>query len=141
MKFSVNDVFDVSRCKYAIHFAIMQEKEQNISPIKQRILQFVDTLSISKREFYAKIGVSRGTLESKTGITEDVMAKFIAEYDQVSLIWLITGEGEMLKTSEPAIIQSDTSVCDWMKDMLISQQKTIENLSKTIAELSGKQDG
>ena len=141
MKFSVNDVFDVSRCKYAIHFAIMQEKEQNISPIKQRILQFVDTLSISKREFYAKIGVSRGTLESKTGITEDVMAKFIAEYDQVSLIWLITGEGERLKTSEPAIIQSDTSVCDWMKDMLISQQKTIENLSKTIAELSGKQDG
>ena len=58
----------------------MQEKKQNISPIKQRILQFVDTLGISKREFYTQIGVSRGTLESKTGITEEIITKFITTY-------------------------------------------------------------
>ena len=62
----------------------MQEKEQKISPIKQRILQYADSLGISKREFYAKIGVSRGTLESKTGITEDVVAKYIAANPDVS---------------------------------------------------------
>ena len=71
----------------------MQEKEQKISPIKQRILQYADSLGISKREFYAKIGVSRGTLESKTGITEDILAKFIATYPNISLDWLITGDG------------------------------------------------
>lgn len=73
----------------------MQEKEQNISPIKQRILSFIETLNISKREFYAEVGISRGTLESKTGITEDVLAKFIARYPHVSIDWLINGKGVM----------------------------------------------
>nr|DAK11062.1 MAG TPA: repressor protein CI [Caudoviricetes sp.] len=73
----------------------MQEKSVKISPIKQRILQFADGLPISKREFYARIGVSRGTLEAKTGITEDVLAKFIAEFPEISLKWLILGSGEM----------------------------------------------
>lgn len=74
----------------------MQEKIQNISPIKQRILQFIDTLSISKRDFYAKTGISRGTLESKTGITEDTLAKFIATYSDISINWLIIGKGSMI---------------------------------------------
>ena len=81
----------------------MQEKEQKISPIKQRILLFVNTLGISKREFYANIGVSRGTLESKTGITEDVLAKFIATYPMVSIHWLVTGEGPMMQEKEQEI--------------------------------------
>ena len=65
----------------------MQEKEQNISPVKQRILQFVDELGISKREFYAKTNISRGTLESKTGITEDTLAKFTQTFPDISLEW------------------------------------------------------
>lgn len=76
----------------------MQEVQQIISPIKQRILSFVDTLGVSKREFYAEVGISRGTLESKTGITEDVLTKFIARYPDVSIEWLIHGRGPMLKT-------------------------------------------
>ena len=74
----------------------MQEKEQIISPIKQRILSFAGTLGISKRDFYAKIGVSRGTLESKTGITEDVITKFFATYPEINIEWLMTSRGEML---------------------------------------------
>jgi hypothetical protein len=75
----------------------MQEKEQKISPVKQRILQFADTLNISKREFYKIIGVSRGTLESNTGITEDILAKFIVSYPDVDIEWLITGKEKGLK--------------------------------------------
>lgn len=74
----------------------MQEEKQKISPIKQRILQFVDTLGISKRDFYAKTGISRGTLESATGITEDTIAKVFAIYPDLSPSWLIIGIGEML---------------------------------------------
>ncbi len=78
----------------------MQESIQNISPIKQRILLFAETLGISKRKFYEIIGVSRGTLESNTGITEDIMAKFIAKYPNIELEWLITGREPMLKDQE-----------------------------------------
>ena len=101
----------ISLCKDTKDFAIllqkrqnfspfMQEKEQKVSPIKQRILYFADTLGISKRAFYDKIGVSRGTLESKTGATEDVVAKFIAAYPGVNINWLITGNGQMSNTSQ-----------------------------------------
>ena len=83
----------------------MQEKEQKISPIKQRILQFADNLNISKREFYAKIGVSRGTLESKTGITEDVT------FPDVSIEWLMQGKGRMKVDKEVVDnVATDTTV-------------------------------
>lgn len=81
---------------------LMQEKAQNISPIKQRILKFAGTLGVSKRDFYKSIGVSRGTLESKTGITEEVVAKFIAAYPQISIEWLMTGKGDMIHDTLPA---------------------------------------
>lgn len=81
-------------------FRHMQEVKQKISPIKQRILQFANDLGISKREFYERIGVSRGTLESPTGITEDVMTKFIATYPDVSIEWLISGKGPIIKKEE-----------------------------------------
>ena len=86
----------------------MQEKEQKISPIKQRILQFADSLGISKREFYSMIGVSRGTLESPTGITEDVLAKFVATFPQVSILWLMKGEGPIEQEKEQKIIPTHT---------------------------------
>ena len=77
----------------------MKEKEQKKSPIKQRILHFVDTLGISKRDFYTQIGVSRGTLESNTGITEDIITKFITIFPTINIEWLMTGDGEMYKTT------------------------------------------
>lgn len=81
-------------------FRHMQERIQKISPIKQRILQFVDTLGITKRDFYAKTGISRGTLESATGITEDTITKVFAIYPSLSPSWLIMGAGEMLIKQE-----------------------------------------
>lgn len=75
----------------------MQEEIQKISPIKQRILQYIDDKYVSKRDFYNKSAISRGTLESNTGITEDILAKFIAIHPEVSLEWLIYGNGTILK--------------------------------------------
>lgn len=116
----------------------MQEKKQNNSPIKQRILQFIDELGVSKREFYAKTSISRGTLESNTGITEDIIARFFATYQNISPAWLLTGEGAMLISNEPLkeAVASDLpsgpcQQCE-LRDMLIKQQ------SKTIALLEDK---
>ena len=106
----------------------MQEKEQKISPIKQRILQFADSLGISKRVFYAQIGVSRGTLEAKTGITEDIMAKFIAAYPEVSINWLVTGNGEIFTTKTPKnAIKSNDGKIDGEIDGKRKLQKTPSN--------------
>ena len=108
----------------------MQEKGQNISPIKQRILFFAGTLGISKRDFYSKIGVSRGTLESKTGITEDVVTKFFATYPEVSIEWLMTGEGEMLKNS-PLCKRKDKIFSSSDEKSIDKEEESTPTLSNT----------
>lgn len=123
----------------------MQEKEQKISPIKQRILHFADTLKISKREFYLRIGVSRGTLESKTGITEDVLAKFIAAFPEVSIEWLMEGKGDAIKRNQTQLeeksplleqqIQELTQIVQTQANALLEQQQFINaHFSKTVRE-------
>ncbi len=108
----------------------MQEKEQKISPIKQRILYFVEKLGISKRDFYAKIGVSRGTLESKTGITEDVITKFYTAYPNINIEWLMTGNGDMyLETNNFATMQEKEQKID---DKNASSVEIITELVSTI---------
>lgn len=104
----------------------MQEKIQNVSPVKQNILRFIDYLGISKRVFYNKTGISRGTLESNTGITEDTLAKFIALYPDVSLEWLFTG-------GEP-MIRGDNELKE--KEEKYAQSINIADLIKRIEELS-----
>lgn len=119
----------------------MQEKEQKISPIKQRILHFAKTLGISKRSFYEKIDVSRGTLESKTGITEDIVAKFIAAYPQVSLEWLIRGEGDMLVSQENISEKKDNSkttenVREMNPNIIPNTNTNKRKLQKTLGNIS-----
>ena len=72
------------------------------SPIKQRILQYISHLGMSKRLFYASIGISRGTLESNSGITEDIVRKFLDKFPEVSPTWLFTGDGPMTNNSDNA---------------------------------------
>lgn len=101
---------------------------QKNSPIKERILQFADSLNISKREFYKKTGISRGTLESSTGITEDTLAKFIATFEDLSPEWILTGKGEMYRnTSTLSPFQSIENQGKNTKDFNIADNKVINN--------------
>jgi hypothetical protein len=74
----------------------MEASKAKKSPIKQRILQYISHLGVSKRTFYSSIGISRGTLESNSGITEDIVRKFLDKFPEVSPMWIFTGEGPML---------------------------------------------
>jgi hypothetical protein len=111
-------------------FRQLQEKIQNISPIKQRILKYVDFKGISKRTFYAQSSISRGTLESNTGITEDTLAKCISTFPEINICWLITGKGEMVgkPQNEPSIYSTSPPGAD----LLAEKDKRIEDLYKII---------
>lgn len=75
----------------------MQDITREKSPIKERILQYLEYKGISEYAFYKESGVSRSTLKQGTGISEDNIAKFISYALDISPAWLIIGEGEMLK--------------------------------------------
>ena len=77
----------------------MQENKQEKSQIKQKILQYLANRGVSAYEFYKNSGVTRGILTQNNGINEDNIARFLAYAPDVSPAWLLTGEGEMLRSS------------------------------------------
>jgi phage repressor protein C with HTH and peptisase S24 domain len=75
----------------------MQQKSNKNSSAKERILLYLDYKGISKYECYNKTGMSRSVLSQPNGMTEDNILKFLAVYKDISLDWLLTGIGSMLK--------------------------------------------
>lgn len=81
---------------------------KNISLIKQKILQYIDIKGVSKYQFYKKTGITRGVLDKEGGISEENISKFLAQFSEINLEWLILGEGEMIK-SKPYQTKSETT--------------------------------
>jgi phage repressor protein C with HTH and peptisase S24 domain len=73
---------------------------QDNSLFKKKILQYIDFKDITKATFYRETGITRSTLDKKTGLSEDNVAKFFATYPEVNAEWLLTGKGNMLKTEK-----------------------------------------
>lgn len=83
--------------------------EKDFSNYKQRILKYAKYKGLSKRQIYIDTGISNGTFDKKSGLTETNIEKFISTYQEVNVEWLITGQGEMIKNrgdeiEEPAKI-------------------------------------
>lgn len=74
----------------------MQEKRHESSTIKRNILRYLESRGISQYQCYKDTGITRGVLGQSTGISEDNLIKFLDHYRDVSIEWLITGEGDML---------------------------------------------
>ena len=83
----------------------MQENEEKISPLKRKILQFIENQQIVKKDFYENTGVSDGNFKSdglKSEIGGSALVKILSYYKNLSAEWLLRGEGNMLKaTSSP----------------------------------------
>ena len=90
----------LGRCKYKRDISTMQENKQEKLPIKRKILLFLSENGISQYDFYRKTGITRGILGQNNGISEDNMARFLAAYPQVSVEWLLTGRGSMLRDQD-----------------------------------------
>ena len=76
----------------------MQENKQEKSQIKRNISLYLHKKGVSDYEFYKKSGITRGILSQPNGISEDNISRFLAYAPDVNVVWLLTGEGEMLKT-------------------------------------------
>ena len=122
----------------------MQEKNRDFSIIKKRILQYLDIKGISKYEFYQKTKISNGILSQKGGLTEDNILKILSYYKEINPIWLLTGEGPMLRqetapntaaTQEPPPpIPPACPICKEKERIIELQQKTIALLEDQLRE-------
>lgn len=66
-----------------------------------RLIEFISYAGLSARQFDISIGASNGyTLRMKknsASIGSDVIENILRVYPQLNVVWLITGEGTMLK--------------------------------------------
>ena len=111
---------------------------QKISPIKQRILQFLDLFHNGKQEFYRRTGISRGTIDNDSGLTEESMAKFLATFPEVNPEWLVTGVGEVVrkKTEEPGnSMPGQNESGELLLSLLKQKDSEIMRLSEEIGSL------
>ena len=73
-----------------------------------RLMQFITYAGLSARKFDLSIGASNGyTLrmqKNNASIGSDVIENILKAYPQLNVVWLITGEGEMLKENEEELI-------------------------------------
>lgn len=67
---------------------------------KEKILQFVEALNITKTKFCNKCGFSNGFLDSKGAIGSDKLAIILENFRNLNVNWLLFDEGEMIKKEE-----------------------------------------
>lgn len=89
-------LYIVIKGKTTRNISIMQINKREKSPIKSRILQYLEYKGISEYVFYKESGVARSTLKQDTGISEDNITKFLDYARDISPLWILTGKGQML---------------------------------------------
>lgn len=65
--------------------------------IIERLLQLIDYKRITKRRFYNDTGLSNGFLDKVKDIGVSKLELILSAYPDINPMWLITGEGSMLK--------------------------------------------
>lgn len=128
--------------------------------LSERLVQVIDYLGTNKNNFGRVLGYERSQIiydliDAKKKNDKPILPSFEffekflnSEYSEtISVDWLITGKGEMLKKKQDSDVLEDVSVeygvnrIDKMLDILSSQQKTIESQSTTIQKLVEKKSG
>lgn len=105
----------------------MQENINLKSKTKDRLLKFIELNSISLHQFHKKIGVSNGYLAKVESIGSPVIEKIAEIYPDLSLDWLFTGRGHMLRSQQKP---TETTVQTNAQEVIELQRKLITQLER-----------
>ena len=97
---------------------------------KERLKMFISSINLTNAAFEKSLGLSNGYINSmRKGLGYDKLEQISNLYTDLNMGWLLTGEGEMLKSSSPKEELSPITN-ERLLSIIESQQRTIENLSK-----------
>ena len=105
--------------------------------MKEVIIKLLDYSKLNVKQFSEKLGMQRAQaiydiVSGKTKrISEKLANQIISEFPELTKVWLLTGEGELLKHS--SAVSSDHSVSIAGND--IKENKINVNADETIAML------
>lgn len=68
--------------------------------VKERLITFIGSLGIGQAKFEKQCGLANGYVNNiRRSVTPEKLQKIAQKYPELNTSWLLTGEGEMLKTS------------------------------------------
>jgi|GEM_PF-670002 len=107
--------------------------------IQERILQLLEKKEVTPYKFCKDLGFSMGYLDKRGAIGTDKYLKIIKYFPEISPMWLLSGEGDMLKSelNEQKFSNNDKYTASLEKINALQEDK-IANLEKTIKELKSK---
>lgn len=74
--------------------------------LQDRIRQFISYIGLTVSEFEGKAGLSNGSVSKMgDGTRRTTIDKISNSFPELSKVWLLTGEGEMLNTDAPVVEQ------------------------------------
>lgn len=90
--------------------------DKNYTYIKERVLYIAEFKGISKERFLESIGMTYGSFKGtakKGSLNSDAIAKLYTNHPDINPRWLLTGEGDMLRTEEEMkLLQSGKPLFD-----------------------------
>lgn len=108
-----------------------------MSAIRERICQFLDLKNISKREFARKTKISANYLSFDSEIKSDILLKIFNCFPELSITWLLSGEGDMLNKNQ-AHNPDDSKNFNYLIETNKNLSESNRQLSETNAQLVKK---
>lgn len=110
-----------------------------------RIFKYFEYQNIKPSKSERDLGLGNGTFakarDRSGGVTTDIIEKFISYYSDISLNWLLTGEGPML-IDKHKLAESNNQVhsgpcqqCELRERLLHAQDEQIRLLNERLSEL------
>jgi len=121
----------------------MQEKSENITCIKKKLLYFIDTQSIKKEDFYKKVGIDGANFRGKnlkSELSADKIVNILRQFPEISPDWLLMDSGEMLRTQrdeQPRCAASEGSATEieLLRSAIRDKEERIEELKERIEDM------
>lgn len=113
--------------------------DKNYTNIKERVIFYAKANGSSIEKFLKSIGMTYGSFKgkAKTGaLNSDAIAKIYTMHPDISLEWLLIGEGQMIKENKKESLNSDSTTFkeDLNSNELELLKKDLETTRNTLED-------
>lgn len=107
------------------------------SKVKERLLDYIKFKGYNINQFEKSIGASKSYMRNVKNISAEVLSDICKLYDDINPEWLLSGDGDMIKSGNYATAHGNSSVAAINSQVNTADGQLVQSLKKEI-ELKDK---